>query len=158
MNNVGKKIKKARIKQGLTLDDLANITGISKSSLVRYETNKTDLTIKNLEIIADALFITPASLVSRNKHTDVLTDPFIELVEEASGCELIYDALNNFYQFTLDQSNCSYRIRPTEFKEFKKEIIEFIEFKTYKLLPEEARTTFNQQDLDEINESSGSNE
>ena len=40
MNDIGKKIKKARIQQGLTLDDLSNITGISKSSLVRYETNK----------------------------------------------------------------------------------------------------------------------
>lgn len=158
MNDIGKKIKKARIQQGLTLDDLSNITGISKSSLVRYETNKSDITIKNLEILANALFITPASLVSRNKNADALMNPFIELVEESSGCELRYDPLNNFYQFTLDQSNCTFGIRPTEFKKFKDEIMEFIEFKTYKLLPEEAKTPLKIQDLDEINKSSNSYE
>lgn len=158
MNNIGKKIKKARIKQGLTLDDLSNITGISKSSLVRYETNKSDLTIKNLETIADALFITPTSLISKSKHTDSATDPFIELVEESSGCELKYDSLNNFYQFTFDQNNYVFGIRPAAFKEFKDEVMEFIEFKMQKLLPEDLKMSFDSQAFDEINKSSNSNE
>lgn len=158
MNNIGKKIKKARIKQGLTLDDLSNITGISKSSLVRYETNKSDLTIKNLETIADALFITPASLISKSKHIDSATDPFIELVEESSGCELKYDSLNNFYQFIFDQNNRVFGIRPAEFKEFKDEVMEFIEFKMQKLIPEDVKMSFDSQDFDEINKSSNSNE
>lgn len=158
MNNIGKKIKKARIKQGLTLDDLSNITGISKSSLVRYETNKSDLTIKNLETIADALFITPASLISKNKHTDSATDPFIELVEESSGCELKYDSLNNFYQFTFDQNNYVLGIRPAAFKEFKDEVMEFIEFKMQKLIPEDVKMSFDSQNFDEVNKGSNSNE
>ena len=36
--------------------------------------------------------------------------------------------------------------------------MEFIEFKTYKLLPEEAKTPLKIQDLDEINKSSNSDE
>ncbi|MCP1226002.1 helix-turn-helix domain-containing protein [Sebaldella sp. S0638] len=58
------KIKKRRIELGLSYHDLAKKTGISASTLQRYETGYIkNLPIDKFEVIADALDVDPAELM-----------------------------------------------------------------------------------------------
>lgn len=52
---LGTKIKTCRENAGLTQIDLANLTGISRSSIQLYEADKVEIPAKNLEKIAQAL-------------------------------------------------------------------------------------------------------
>ena len=52
---LGTKIKTFRENGGLTQIDLANLTGISRSSIQLYEADKVEIPAKNLEKIAQAL-------------------------------------------------------------------------------------------------------
>lgn len=59
-----KRIKERRIRQNLSYQDLADKTGISKSTLQRYETGFIkNLPIDKLEILAKALDTTPGYLM-----------------------------------------------------------------------------------------------
>lgn len=59
-----KRIKERRIMQNLSYQDLADKTGISKSTLQRYETGFIkNLPIDKLEILANALNTTPGYLM-----------------------------------------------------------------------------------------------
>ena len=71
-NEVIKRIKERRITQNLSYQDLADKTGISKSTLQRYETGFIkNLSIDKLEILAYALDTTPGYLMGWEKeYTD----------------------------------------------------------------------------------------
>lgn len=66
MNNqeVMKRIKQKRIELGLSYQDLADVTGIAKSTLQRYETGFIkNLSVGNLEILAKGLGVSPIWLM-----------------------------------------------------------------------------------------------
>ena len=76
-NEIIKRIKERRIRQSLSYQDLADKTGISKSTLQRYETGFIkNLPIDKLEILADALNTTPGYLMGWDKES---TDSSLEL-------------------------------------------------------------------------------
>lgn len=63
-NEIIKRIKERRIRLDLSYQDLANKTGLSKSTLQRYETGFIkNLHIDKLEILAKALDTTPGYLM-----------------------------------------------------------------------------------------------
>jgi len=69
-NEIIKRIKERRIRQSLSYQDLADKTGISKSTLQRYETGFIkNLPIDKLEILADALNTTPAYLMGWDEES-----------------------------------------------------------------------------------------
>jgi transcriptional regulator with XRE-family HTH domain len=71
-----KRIKERRIMQNLSYQDLADKTGISKSTLQRYETGFIkNLPIDKLEILAKALNTTPGYLMGWEKES---TDSSLE--------------------------------------------------------------------------------
>jgi transcriptional regulator with XRE-family HTH domain len=71
-----KRIKERRIMQNLSYQDLADKTGISKSTLQRYETGFIkNLPIDKLEILANALNTTPGYLMGWEKES---TDSALE--------------------------------------------------------------------------------
>jgi transcriptional regulator with XRE-family HTH domain len=71
-----KRIKERRIMQNLSYQDLADKTGISKSTLQRYETGFIkNLPIDKLEILATALNTTPGYLMGWEKES---TDSSLE--------------------------------------------------------------------------------
>ncbi|MBZ9634694.1 helix-turn-helix domain-containing protein [Clostridium sp. FP1] len=75
-NEIIKRIKEIRIRQNLSYQDLADKTGISKSTLQRYETGFIkNLPIDKLEILANALNTTPSYLMGWEKDS---TDSSLE--------------------------------------------------------------------------------
>lgn len=75
-NEIIKRIKARRIRLNLSYQDLADKTGISKSTLQRYETGFIkNLPIDKLEILANALDTTPGYLMGWEKES---TDSSLE--------------------------------------------------------------------------------
>lgn len=64
MNNIIARIKKRRTDLDMSYQELANKTGLSKSTLQRYETGSIkNMPIDKLEVIANALDISPAYIM-----------------------------------------------------------------------------------------------
>jgi transcriptional regulator with XRE-family HTH domain len=59
---VGRRIRQGREANGLTLHELARLTGISAPALSQIETGKRDLRVSSLHRIAAALRIAPGTL------------------------------------------------------------------------------------------------
>ena len=57
-------IRKSRKKQGLSQEELAKISGLSRSSIINFETGKRDPRVKDLRKIAKALNVHVQELIS----------------------------------------------------------------------------------------------
>lgn len=68
---IGEKIQFIRLYRKFSRDDLANMTGIGKTSIYNYETNKRDMTIDVIEKIASSLKF-PLSLIFNFQDLDDL--------------------------------------------------------------------------------------
>ncbi len=62
--DVGYRIRETRAGQGLSLEQLARLTGISAPALSLIETGKRDPRLTTLKRIADALCVPPATLMA----------------------------------------------------------------------------------------------
>lgn len=62
--SLGKKLKAIRQSKGLTQDDVVYETEISKATYTRIETDKTSVTIEDLEKIAKVLGVTVIEILS----------------------------------------------------------------------------------------------
>lgn len=62
--NIGEKIKQIRLEKGLTQDDLAAATGITKTAISRYELGQRQPSVDQLNAIADALEVWVFDLVN----------------------------------------------------------------------------------------------
>ena len=66
--SVGKNIETLRKKAGLSQNALAKASGLSRMSIVRYETGERSPTIANLEKVASALCIPVKELLFIDKE------------------------------------------------------------------------------------------
>jgi transcriptional regulator with XRE-family HTH domain len=66
---VGHRIRETRAAQGLSLEQLARLTGISGPALSLIETGKRDPRLTTLKRIADALRVAPAILIADGPGT-----------------------------------------------------------------------------------------
>lgn len=57
------RLKEFRKEQGLTLDDIENITGIKRGTFNNYENGKTEPKLDTWQKLAEALNVTPQYLV-----------------------------------------------------------------------------------------------
>lgn len=93
------KIKKQREKLGYSFQDLSDITGISKSTLQRYETgNIKNIPMDKFEILANALRTTPYELMNwedKNKKNN------IKLSNEEKELITKYRQLNKEQQYKV---------------------------------------------------------
>jgi HTH-type transcriptional regulator, competence development regulator len=62
--DVGYRIRETRAAQGLSLEQLARLTGISAPALSLIETGKRDPRLTTLKRIADALRVPPTTLIA----------------------------------------------------------------------------------------------
>ena len=62
--DVGYRIRETRAGQGLSLEQLARLTGISAPALSLIETGKRDPRLTTLKRIADALRVAPVTLIA----------------------------------------------------------------------------------------------
>ena len=68
---VGHQIREARVAQGLSLEQMARLTGVSAPALSLIETGKRDPRLTTLKRIADALRVAPATLIADGPGTAV---------------------------------------------------------------------------------------
>jgi transcriptional regulator with XRE-family HTH domain len=62
--DIGEKIKARRIELGLTLEDVAKLLGVSKSTVLKYETNYIkNMGLDKFEALANALQVKPSYLL-----------------------------------------------------------------------------------------------
>lgn len=66
---VGHRIRETRAAQGLSLEQLARLTGISGPALSLIETGKRDPRLTTIQRIADALRVSPATLIAEGSDT-----------------------------------------------------------------------------------------
>lgn len=64
MISIGKRIKQLRTEKGMTQDDLADATHITKAAISRYELGQRQPSLEQLEAIADALDVWVFDLVN----------------------------------------------------------------------------------------------
>ena len=70
-NDIIKRIKNRRIELNLSYQDLAKKTGLSKSTLQRYETGTIgNIPLDKLEILAKALCVSPAYIMGWEEDVD----------------------------------------------------------------------------------------
>lgn len=73
--DVGHRIRETRAAQGLSLEQLARLTGISGPALSLIETGKRDPRLTTMKRIADALRAPLATIVADGSHTAEPTAP-----------------------------------------------------------------------------------
>ena len=62
---VGRRIKAIRQRNGITQDQLADMTGLNRVHLYRLETGKQSMTLRTLKLIADSLGVRVRDLFGR---------------------------------------------------------------------------------------------
>ena len=74
------RIKKRRQELGLSYQDLANETGLSKSTLQRYETGAiSNIPLSKLSVLAKALQTTPAYIIGMDAENQLHHDCYVDL-------------------------------------------------------------------------------
>lgn len=97
--NIGNIIKKARIKKGLTQEELGKMVGVQKSAIAKYENGRiVNIKRSTLQKISSALNIRPSELIfdgspleAADLHARILTDA--ELME----------TIKNYYSLSSDK-------------------------------------------------------
>ncbi len=101
--SVRERLRVIREERGLSYQDLADRTGISKSTLQRYETASIkNLPLEKLDILAHALGVTPAYLMGWQEETiaSAITSAVPGLIMTAlKGKSFSEDALNDIAAF-----------------------------------------------------------
>lgn len=103
MEAITKKIKQRRIELGMSFQELADLTGMSKSTLQRYETGGIkNIPLDRLKVLAKALQCTPEWILDLPKEeTPVLTrkdkrdiqDVLDEMKKQLQNGDLLFDGL-----------------------------------------------------------------
>jgi Predicted transcriptional regulators len=115
------KIKSRRIELGLSYQDLANLTGISKSTLQRYETGYIKkVPINQIEVLAKALQINPGYLMGWKDMSTSSQGWYLD-PETAKAAQEMYDK----HRVLFDASR---KLKPESIKEVEK----FIEYQLAK--------------------------
>ena len=79
---IGEKIKRARLKKGMTQQELGNLVGVQKSAIAKYENGRVvNIKRNTLQKIAKVLDIKPSELIfnespkeSAELHVRIITD------------------------------------------------------------------------------------
>lgn len=83
--DIGARIRQLRIKNDLTLEELASRTELTKGFLSQLERNLTSPSIQTLEDIAEALGVTMAGFFSEEKDEKIVFTPDDAFVDEREG-------------------------------------------------------------------------
>lgn len=83
--DIGARIRQLRIKNNLTLEELASRTELTKGFLSQLERNLTSPSIQTLEDIAEALGVTMAGFFSEEKDEKIVFTPDDAFVDEREG-------------------------------------------------------------------------
>lgn len=98
--NIGEKIKEARIRKGLTQEELGKALGVQKSAIAKYEKDRVvNIKRTTLKKISDILGIAPSELIfetymeEEQKKNDIQADIILRMrtdTEFMSAVETLY--------------------------------------------------------------------
>lgn len=122
--NIGQRIKQLRIKNGLTLEELASRTELSKGFLSQLERDLTSPSISTLSDITEALGLSLSSFFQEEKQEKVVfsnDDFFVDEREDQTITWIVPNAQKNDMEpieLTLQPNASSFMISPHEGQEF----------------------------------------
>lgn len=109
MNEIVNRIKNRRIELGMSYQDLADKTGMSKSTLQRYETGAIkNIPLDKLEDLAAALQMDPAFLMGlpsaeKNYYLDPEAAALAQELYERPEMRVLFDASRNATKEDIEQ-------------------------------------------------------
>ncbi|MEQ8198361.1 MAG: helix-turn-helix transcriptional regulator [Clostridiaceae bacterium] len=128
-NEVIRRLKERRAKLKLSYQELADKTGISKSTLQRYETGFIkNLSVDKLELLANALDTSPEYLMGWKKAP---VDAYLEF----KSIKTIADALKYMFKqpySTLPSGYDTLNMTDDELDEFADDCLKYIDLVSYK--------------------------
>lgn len=98
--NIGQKINQIRKEKDLTLDQLAQMTGVAKATLSRIENSVVGGNLATLRKIAEALHISLDSLITEERAETQRDedDPKLLLASVRKDLEVVAERLNKVYK------------------------------------------------------------
>ena len=117
--NIGEKIKEARIRKGLTQEELGKALGVQKSAIAKYENGRV-VNIKRsiLKKISDTLGIAPSELIfetymeEEQKKNDIQADIILRMRTDSD----FMSAVENLYKLDKDKLQSINQMLHTLFK------------------------------------------
>lgn len=122
--DIGNRVKQLRIKNGLTLEELASRTELTKGFLSQLERNLTSPSISTLEDIVEVLGISLADFFKEDNQQQIVfteADYFVDNQEEMTITYLVPNAQKNEMEplmVTLMENGQSHLIEPHQGEEF----------------------------------------
>ena len=83
---LGQKIYARRMELGLSLRELSNIIGVSKSTISRWETGNIEhLRVEHIEALANALYVSPLYLIGvSNDKPNIIAERICNRIKKMS--------------------------------------------------------------------------
>ncbi|MGN1398606.1 MAG: helix-turn-helix domain-containing protein [Erysipelotrichaceae bacterium] len=122
--DIGKRVKQLRVKNGLTLEDLASRTELTKGFLSQLERDLTSPSISTLEDIVEVLGVSLADFFKEDINDKIVfteQDYFVDEKEEMSITYLVTNSQKNEMEpimLTLQPAGKSHEISPHKGQEF----------------------------------------
>lgn len=105
MNNIGAKIKSARIKKGLTQHELGELLGVQDSAIAKYEKGRVvNIKRSTLQKLSEILNVSPAEFImdiESQKNMDVCESITARLQTDKRFLEIV-EMLNNLDEEKLN--------------------------------------------------------
>lgn len=106
MNEFSIRLKKLRMNQGYTQQQLANLLGISKSAISMYESGGREPELSTIQKIADIFEVDIGTLIGTSKDTqeEITTSPFVNMKKliARNGSKLTDDERNKLIELLSD--------------------------------------------------------
>lgn len=116
MKDTGERIKEIRIKKGLTLQELAKLSGLSHSVISKYENNKIqNISTKNIERLSKALDVDSNYLMGWDEDDSPQEKLIKKLIELTENKTINWEFINepNEYFTNIDRYNSlDYVLKP----------------------------------------------
>lgn len=123
------RMKKLRSEYGYTYKQLSQLTGISSSTLQRYEKNPhSSIPLTKLEAIANAYNVSTSYLMgAESRYISHKELEGLEMLLNDIGYDLKYDGRTEL--FILSNDSFSWNMYADQLKRLKSEILSFLKFK-----------------------------
>lgn len=142
MSEISSRLKKSRLEKGYSLKELEKITGISSSSLQRYETSKKNsISAKKMEILANALDVSIPYLLGQESR-EVPFDKYSLLMILLSEYDYFihYESDKDRYRITQKRKTICYISAP-ELKKLLDKTASYFKFELQQLIDEATKNT-----------------
>ena len=132
MTSLGDKIKTKRLELGITLEKLAEITGVTKSTIQKWESGHiTSMRISKIEALSNALNVGPEFFISNNKTLTGRSFTNNGILGDNNNNNLIFNGCKTASQLDRALLSLCYSLTTTQ----KKQVMEYI----IKILSEEEK-------------------